>query len=116
MQNQLNKIAVVKLAPHLTRGVVTREITDPDFDVPTTIAKFGKWLYAVNARFGTASGAGRDVSGRPGAPLGRTSNEGCEAPPQPPKPEVSSSAAEGVTACVRRRHRSAPLPVSSGSD
>jgi sugar lactone lactonase YvrE len=56
VQNQLDKIAVVTLNPSLTRGVVTREITDDDFDVPTTIDKFGKWLYAVNARFGRASG------------------------------------------------------------
>jgi sugar lactone lactonase YvrE len=57
VQNQLNKIAVVKLNHSLTRGVVTGTITDSDFDVPTTIAKFGKWLYAVNARFGTPSPA-----------------------------------------------------------
>ncbi len=56
VQNQLDKIAVVKLNHSLTRGVITREITDDDFDVPTTIGKFGKWLYAVNARFGRASG------------------------------------------------------------
>jgi sugar lactone lactonase YvrE len=56
VQNQLNKIAVVKLNHSLTRGVVTREITDSDFDVPTTIDRFGKWLYAVNARFGTPPG------------------------------------------------------------
>jgi sugar lactone lactonase YvrE len=56
VQNVLNKIAVVKLNHGLTSGVVTRTITDSDFDVPTTIAGFGKWLYAVNARFGTASG------------------------------------------------------------
>jgi sugar lactone lactonase YvrE len=56
VQNQLDKIAVVKLNHSLTRGVVTREITDSDFDVPTTIDRFGKWLYAVNARFGRASG------------------------------------------------------------
>jgi sugar lactone lactonase YvrE len=56
VQNQLDKIAVVKLNHRLTRGVVTREITDSDFDVPTTIDRFGKWLYAVNARFGRASG------------------------------------------------------------
>ena len=30
-------------------------ITDPDFDVPTTIDRAGKRLYAVNARFGTAT-------------------------------------------------------------
>jgi hypothetical protein len=28
-------------------------ITNPAFDVPTTIARFGNALYAVNARFGT---------------------------------------------------------------
>jgi sugar lactone lactonase YvrE len=56
VQNRLNKIAVVKLNRDLTQGAVTREITDSDFDVPTTIDRFGKWLYAVNARFGTASG------------------------------------------------------------
>ena len=56
VQNQLNKIAVVTLNHSLTKGVVTREIMDSDFDVPTTIDRFGKWLYAVNARFGTASG------------------------------------------------------------
>jgi outer membrane protein assembly factor BamB len=55
VQNQLNKIAVVRLSANLLRGSVTREITDSDFDVPTTIAPFGKWLYAVNARFGTAT-------------------------------------------------------------
>jgi hypothetical protein len=56
VQNQLDKIAVVSLNRTLTQGVVTREITDSDFDVPTTIDRFGKWLYAVNARFGRASG------------------------------------------------------------
>lgn len=53
VQNFLNKIAVVRLSHNLTRGVVTREITDSDFDVPTTIDRFGHWLYAVNARFST---------------------------------------------------------------
>ena len=55
VQNQLNQIAVVKLSHDLRRGEVIREIEDSDFDVPTTVAKFGKWLYAVNARFGTAT-------------------------------------------------------------
>lgn len=54
VQNQLNQIAVVRLSSNLRRGAVTRTIKDSDFDVPTTIAPFGKWLYAVNARFGTA--------------------------------------------------------------
>jgi hypothetical protein len=57
VQNRDNKIAVVNLASDLTRGTVSRTITDPDLDVPTTIDRFGRWLYAVNARFGTATGA-----------------------------------------------------------
>jgi sugar lactone lactonase YvrE len=53
VQNRLNQIAVVRLNPQLTAGDITGYITDPDFDVPTTIAEFGSRLYAVNARFGT---------------------------------------------------------------
>ena len=29
------------------------ELTDPDFDVPTTVARLGLRLYAINARFST---------------------------------------------------------------
>lgn len=53
MQNQLNQIAVVGLNAKFTAGDIVTLITDPDFDVPTTIAEFGNDLYAVNARFGT---------------------------------------------------------------
>jgi hypothetical protein len=53
VQNRLNRIAVVSLSPDLTEGTVTGFITDPAFDVPTTIDRFGSRLYAVNARFGT---------------------------------------------------------------
>lgn len=53
VQNSLNQIAVVRLTPGLTAGEVVDHITDPAFDVPTTIAEFGRALYAVNARFGT---------------------------------------------------------------
>jgi sugar lactone lactonase YvrE len=56
VQNQTNQIAVVELSPDLSHGTVVRTITDSDFDVPTTIARFGRWLYAIDARFGTASG------------------------------------------------------------
>lgn len=56
VQNQLNKIAVVALAKGFTSGTIARTITDSDFDVPTTIDRHGKSLYAVNARFGTAPG------------------------------------------------------------
>jgi sugar lactone lactonase YvrE len=55
VQNRLNKIAVLRLSPSLTSGSLVGEITDSDFDVPTTIGLFGNWLYAVNARFGNPS-------------------------------------------------------------
>lgn len=53
VQNTLNKIAVIRLAPKLGSGRIVRYITDSDFDVPTTIADHGKRLYAPNARFTT---------------------------------------------------------------
>jgi sugar lactone lactonase YvrE len=51
VQNQLNRIAVVKLSPHLTSGTIVGHITSALFKVPTTIAEHGNRLYAVNARF-----------------------------------------------------------------
>jgi sugar lactone lactonase YvrE len=54
VRNSDNLIAVVALAKGLASGTVARTITDPDFDVPTTIGRLGSRLYAVNARFGTA--------------------------------------------------------------
>jgi sugar lactone lactonase YvrE len=53
VQNQLNQIAVVELSADLTEGEIVDTITSPAFRVPTTIARFGSSLYAVNARFGT---------------------------------------------------------------
>ncbi len=53
LQNRLNKIAVLRLSNDLTSGELRNELTDSDFDVPTTMDRFGKWLYAVNARFTT---------------------------------------------------------------
>ncbi|MEZ4771281.1 MAG: hypothetical protein R2844_23040 [Caldilineales bacterium] len=53
VRNQLNQIAVVKLASNLLSGEVTGTLTSAAFDVPTTIARHGNSLYAVNARFGT---------------------------------------------------------------
>jgi hypothetical protein len=49
VRNRLNEIAVVRLDRSYTSGVVVRAITDEDFDVPTTVAAFGPFLYAVNA-------------------------------------------------------------------
>ena len=53
VRNQQNRIAVVRLAPDLLSGRLVTHLTDPGFDVPTTIAEHGNRLYAVNARFGT---------------------------------------------------------------
>lgn len=53
VQNNLNQIAVIELSADYTSGTLTGLITDEDFDVPTTVDSFGRWLYAVNARFGT---------------------------------------------------------------
>jgi sugar lactone lactonase YvrE len=53
VQNRLNQIAVVELNSDLTAGEIVDTITSSDFRVPTTIARFGNSLYAVNARFGT---------------------------------------------------------------
>jgi sugar lactone lactonase YvrE len=53
VQNQLNQVAVVILARDLTSAKITRVITDPNLDIPTTGVFFGKALYLVNARFTT---------------------------------------------------------------
>jgi sugar lactone lactonase YvrE len=53
VQNFSNAVAVVELAPDGSSGTVVDTITDPDFQVPTTVAKFGKSLFLPNARFDT---------------------------------------------------------------
>jgi len=53
VRNQLNQIAVIKLAPDFAAGDVITTITNSAFDVPTTVTEFGSRLYAVNARFST---------------------------------------------------------------
>jgi sugar lactone lactonase YvrE len=53
VQNRDNKIAVIHLKHGLRRGEIKRYLTDDDFDVPTTIAEKGGFLWAVNARFTT---------------------------------------------------------------
>ena len=54
VQNALNQIAKIRLAPNLTSGRIVATIKDTDFDFPTTVDSFGNRLYAVNARFSTA--------------------------------------------------------------
>jgi hypothetical protein len=46
-------VAVIKLSPDGTSGVLVDTLTSPDFDVPTTVARFGNSLYLPNARFTT---------------------------------------------------------------
>ena len=54
VQNQLNRIAVIRIDRRLREGTIKRVITDPLFDIPTTIDDVGHGtLYAVNARFTT---------------------------------------------------------------
>jgi len=53
VRNQLNLVEEVRLSPDLTSGEVVHSLTNPGFDVPTTLAAFGSTLYAVNARFTT---------------------------------------------------------------
>jgi sugar lactone lactonase YvrE len=52
VQNRLNQVAVVHLAPHLGSGTVVGHLTHPAFRVPTTIDKLNGRLYLPNARFG----------------------------------------------------------------
>ncbi|MGY1934674.1 SMP-30/gluconolactonase/LRE family protein [Nocardia gipuzkoensis] len=53
VQNRSNAIAVVALDRAGTTGTVLRRVTDPRFDVPTTVAAFGERLYLPNARYTT---------------------------------------------------------------
>jgi outer membrane protein assembly factor BamB len=56
VQNRDNKIAAILLDRRLRRGVRVAELRDPDFDVPTTVARIGFKLYAINARFSSNPG------------------------------------------------------------
>jgi hypothetical protein len=51
VRNRNNVIAVVDLKRDLREGEIEDELTDPLLDVPTTIAPFERFIYAVNARF-----------------------------------------------------------------
>ena len=45
-------MAVVDLAPDFSTGTVRTRLTNPAFDVPSTMTAAGGSLYAVDARFG----------------------------------------------------------------
>ena len=52
VQNQLNRIAVIRLDHDLKSGKIVRHLTHPALSVPTTIDRLGSRLYLPNARFG----------------------------------------------------------------
>lgn len=52
IQNRLNTVAVLRMSADGTSGRVVQRVTDPRFDVPTTVAEYGNRLYLPNARFG----------------------------------------------------------------
>ncbi|GAA2676195.1 MULTISPECIES: SMP-30/gluconolactonase/LRE family protein [Actinosynnema] len=53
VQNRLNTVALFSLDRAGTAASLVTRVTDPRFDVPTTIARFGDRLYLPNARFTT---------------------------------------------------------------
>ena len=57
VQNRDNRIAVVKLRS----GEVEGELSDRRLDVPTTIAPYRQYVYAVNARFDRPDDSDDDI-------------------------------------------------------
>jgi sugar lactone lactonase YvrE len=53
VQNVLNRIAEIQLTPDLSSGTLDGLITSQGFQVPTTVARYGDRLAAVNAKFDT---------------------------------------------------------------
>nr|CAH18547.1 hypothetical protein [Streptoalloteichus tenebrarius] len=53
VQNRLNTVAVLSLDHSGHSATLTKRVTDPRFDVPTTVASFRDRLYLPNARFNT---------------------------------------------------------------
>lgn len=57
VQNQSNLLAVLQMAEDFSSAQVLKRVTDPDFDVPTTVAASDGSLYLVNARFNSVPDA-----------------------------------------------------------
>ena len=53
VQNQLDLVAEIRLDAHGTSGALVATLTNPSFDVPTTVAAYANSLYLPNARFST---------------------------------------------------------------
>ena len=58
VQNVMNQITVISLNNDFLSGSIVKTIQSSNFGVPTTIAKFGNCLYAVNAHFDLAPPTG----------------------------------------------------------
>ena len=54
VEGPLNQVSVVRLTSDYRSGSIQRIITDEDLQFPSTIARFGSSLFAVNARFDVA--------------------------------------------------------------
>lgn len=61
VQNQLNQVAEIKLGRNLQRGRTRTRLLDDRLDIPTTIAPFNRFIYAVNARFNRPDVSDDDV-------------------------------------------------------
>jgi sugar lactone lactonase YvrE len=53
VRNRSNEVVELRMSPDWLTATAVSTVTDPDFDVPTTLAAQGSRLYAVNARFST---------------------------------------------------------------
>jgi len=53
VQNFSNQITELRPSGDLSRATVLKVITDPAFQIPTTVARFGNMLATVNAKFDT---------------------------------------------------------------
>lgn len=53
VQNQSNQVAVFEMAAMGFSGRLVDTLTSSDFDIPTTIARYGDGLFLPNARFNT---------------------------------------------------------------
>jgi hypothetical protein len=66
VENFANRLSRVRLSSDWSTGAVTATVTKPAFEVPTTVARHGRRLAVVNAKFDL----GFPPPGGPGAPPG----------------------------------------------
>ncbi|HSV38332.1 MAG TPA: hypothetical protein VLI04_06180, partial [Nocardioidaceae bacterium] len=54
VENFANRLSKVRVSPDWSTGKVTATVTNPEFKVPATVARHGRWLAVVNTRFDLA--------------------------------------------------------------